>query len=308
MRHMTLLRLILLCVSGATQGCASAMAPAPADLSLEVLKNLAYTGISEDGSAMALRAGRWEGEPPEPGSAAVPTLDFSGELVARGDLDGDGIAEAVVVLDSWTGGSGVFSYIAVVSGSTGKALNTATQLLGDRVQVRELRIDDGKVVVDLRGPGPDDPSCCPSMNMRQVWTLGDGKLQERTAERRSARTTVRELEGSHWELARWSADEPAASGPVVSLSYAEGRFSGHAGCNRYGAAVRDAEAAGSLVVSPGMATRMACEEPRMSIENRFLRTLPAVQAFRFSPGMLMLAYRREDGASAELWFRPAAAR
>ena len=306
MRHMTLLRLILLCVSGAIQGCASAIAPAPADLSLEVLKNLAYTGISEDGSAMALRAGRWEGEPPEPGSAAVPTLDFSGELVARGDLDGDGLAEAVVVLDSWTGGSGMFSYIAVVSGSTGKALNTATQLLGDRVQVRELRIDEGKVVVDLRGSGPDDPSCCPSMNIRQAWTLVDGALQELAAERRSARTTVRELEGSHWELARWSADEPAVAVPVVSLSYAEGRFSGHAGCNRYGAAVRDAEAAGGLVVSPGMATRMACEEPRMSIENRFLRTLPAVQAFRFSPGMLMLAYRREDGGSAELWFRPAA--
>lgn len=307
MRHMTLLRLILLCVSGAIQGCASAIAPAPADLSLEVLKNLSYTGISEDGSAMALRAGRWEGEPPEPGSAAVPTLDFSGELVARGDLDGDGLAEAVVVLDSWTGGSGMFSYIAVVSGSTGKALNTATQLLGDRVQVRELRIDEGKVVVDLRGSGPDDPSCCPSMNIRQVWTLVDGALQELAAERRSARTTVRELEGSHWELARWSADEPAVAVPVVSLSYAEGRFSGHAGCNRYGAAVRDTEAAGGLVVSPGMATRMACEEPRMSIENRFLRTLPAVQAFRFSPGMLMLAYRREDGGSAELWFRPAAA-
>lgn len=305
MRHVTLLRLILLCVAGAVHGCATA--PAPADLSLDVLKNLSYTGISADGSAMALRAGRWEGEPPEPGSAAVPTLDFAGELVARGDLDGDGLAEAVVVLDSWAGGSGVFSYIAVVSGRTGKALNTATQLLGDRVQLRELRIDDGRVVVDLRGPGPDDPSCCPSMSIRQVWTLRDGKLQERTTERRSARTTVRELEGSHWELARWSADEPAAPAPVVSLSYAEGRFSGHAGCNRYGAAVRDAEAAGSLVVSPGMATRMACEESRMGIENRFLRTLPAVQAFRFSPGILMLAYRREDGGSAELWFRPAAA-
>jgi heat shock protein HslJ len=175
------------------------------------------------------------------------------------------------------------------------------------VQVREVRVDDGRVVVELRGAGSDDPSCCPSMNIRQVWTLVDGALQELAAERRSARTTVRELEGSHWELARWSADEPAVAVPVVSLSYAEGRFSGHAGCNRYGAAVRDAEAAGGLVVSPGMATRMACEEPRMSIENRFLRTLPAVQAFRFSPGMLMLAYRREDGGSAELWFRPAAA-
>ena len=84
MRHVRLLRLILLCVACAVHGCATAPAPAPADLSVDVLKNLAYIGISEDGSAMKLRDGRWEGEPPEPGSAAVPTLDFSGERVARG--------------------------------------------------------------------------------------------------------------------------------------------------------------------------------------------------------------------------------
>ncbi len=307
MRHSTLLCLILLCVSGALHGCASATAGAPAELSLEVLKNLAYTGISDDGSPMQLRAGHWNGEPPEPGSASIPTLDLSGDLVARGDLDGDGLAEAVVVLANWTGGSGVFSWIAVVSGSTGKALNVATQLLGDRVQVRDAHVEDGRIVVDLRGAGPDDPSCCPSMNIRQVWQLAGATLQERATERKAVRVTVNELEGSHWELARWSAEEPAVPTPIVGLSYAEGRFSGNAGCNRYSAAVRDADAAGSLVVSPGMATRMACEEPRMSTENRFLRILPDVQSFRFAPGMLMLAYRREDGSGAELWFRSAAA-
>lgn len=307
MRHFRVFRLLLICALGWLQGCVSANPPSAADLSLDALRNLPYTGISEDGRAIALRAGRWEGKPSEPGSAAVPTLVFSGERVARGDLDGDGNAEAVVVLDSWTGGSGVFSYIAVVSGRTGKATNTATQLLGDRVQVRDVRIADGRVVVDLRGPGPDDPSCCPSMNIRQVWTLTGGALKEVQAERTSARVTVRELEGGQWQLARWRADESLAEAPVVSLSYADGRFSGNAGCNRYAAAVRDGDAAGSLVVSPGMTTRMACDADLMRVERRFLQTLARVQAFRFSPGLLMLAYRLEDGSGGELWFSSAAA-
>ena len=119
-------------------------------------------------------------------------------------------------------------------------------------------------------------------------------------------TSVSELEGTQWELLRWSADERADPTPVVSLGLVEGRLSGNAGCNRFGAAVRDGESAGSLVVSAGMATRMACEEPRMRVEDRFLHLLPAVTGFRYEQGMLLLAYRRADGSGAELWFRAAA--
>lgn len=300
-------RMLLLCAVGALHGCASATAPAPVDLSLEVLQNLAYAGILDDGTALQLKAGRWEGTPPEPGSAAVPTLDLRAGALARGDLDSDGNDEAVVVLDSWTGGSGVFTYLAVVSGSTGSPRNVATLLLGDRVQLREVRIGNGRIVSELHGPGPDDPSCCPSMNIRQVWKLTGSSLQEMPDGRSTTRISVKELEGSQWELARWSADEPTGKEAVVSLSFAEGRFSGHAGCNRYGAAVRDGDAPGSLVVGAAMATRMACEQPRMGIEDRFLRLLPAVQSFRFTPGMLMLAYPLPDGGSAELGFRAVAA-
>jgi heat shock protein HslJ len=300
-------RLLLLCALSALHGCASATAPATADLSLEALQNLAYAGIEDDGTALQLKAGRWEGTPPEPGSAVVPTLDLRAGALARGDLDGDGNAEAVVVLDSWTGGSGVFTYLAVVSGRTGTPRNLATQLLGDRLQLRDVRIENGRIVSDLHGPGPDDPSCCPSMNIRQVWKLTGSGLEEVPESRLSTRISVKELEGSHWELASWSADEAAAGEPVVSLSFAAGRFSGHAGCNRYGAAARDGDSPGSLVVSPAMATRMACEESRMGTENRFLRLLPAVQSFRFTPGMLMLAYPLPDGRSAELGFRAVAA-
>ena len=304
MRHplRPLARLLVLGTLITVQACVAGTSPAADKLSLEALKNLAYTGISDDGSAMQLQGGHWKGEPPEPGSTLVPTLDFTGDFVARGDLDGDGHAEAVVLLDSWPGGSGVFSYVAVVSGSTGTPTNIATQLLGDRVQVRELRIDGGQIIADTVGAGPDDPSCCPSMKIQHRWILKDGALQELAQLTAPSPLTLADLGGTEWVLSRWSAEEPAAAEPAVTLRYNEGRIAGSAGCNRYGAAVKAGDGAGAIEVGQAVATRMACEEPRTSIELRFLQLLPAVRQFRFAPGTLILPYRIDDDTFGALWF------
>ena len=297
-----LARLLVLGALVMIQACVAGTSPAPDNLSLEALKNLGYTGISDDGSATQLRAGRWEGEPPEPGSALAPTLDFTGDFVARGDLDGDGHPEAVVVLDSWPGGSGVFSYVAVVSGGSGKPVNIATQLLGDRVQVRELRIEGGQLIADTVGAGPDDPACCPSMKIQPRWILKDGALQPLAQLTPPSPLTLADLGGAEWVLSRWGTDEPTAAEPAVTLRYSEGRIDGSSGCNRYGAPVKAGDGAGSIEIGPAVATRMACEEPRASTETRFLRLLPAVRQFRFAPGALILPYRLDDGSFGSLWF------
>lgn len=301
-RHIALPAVLLLAIL-AVQGCAHSAPEAPADLDRASLGNLAYPGIPDDGAVVQLRDGQWKGPPPDPGSALLPAVDLAGDLIARGDLDGDAIPEAAVLIVSQPGGSGTFSYIAVVSGSSGMPRAIATALLGDRVQVRAIRIEDATVIVDMRGHGPDDPSCCPSLHLRQTWRLRGTALEEDTTARTSARTAISELDDTHWELARWSAEEPALPAPVVTLGIAGGRLSGHAGCNRFGAAVRDGASPGDLVVSLAMATRMACEENRMRTEARFLRLLPTVTGFRYDQGKLMLAYRRDDGGGAELWFR-----
>ena len=77
-------------------------------LGLTRLQNSAYEGLEGIEGQIKLDAGHWEGEPPQPGSASIPRVDFLGDLVARGDLDGDGADEAAVMLTTNFGGSGVY--------------------------------------------------------------------------------------------------------------------------------------------------------------------------------------------------------
>lgn len=58
---------------------------------------------------------------------------------------------------------------------------------------------------------------------------------------------------------------------------AEGRVSGHAACNQYTAGY--ALSGEGLSVDAPASTKMACAEPRMSLESRFLELLAAVERF-----------------------------
>jgi len=94
--------------------------------------------------------------------ASLPRVDFLGELVAHGDLDGDSQDEAAVALTTRFGGSGVFHYLAVVAQHDQENRHVATRAIGDRVQVRGLRIAEGRIILDLIRPGPQDAACCPA--------------------------------------------------------------------------------------------------------------------------------------------------
>jgi hypothetical protein len=133
----------------------------PAALSIEALSNLAYRGIFEQ--PVALTDGRFEGEPFVAGGTSRPVVVLLPEPVAYGDLDGDGRAEAVVLLAADLGGSGTFIYLSTVEALDDGPINTATTLLGDRITVRSLAIDESQILVNLLTHGPDDPACCPTL-------------------------------------------------------------------------------------------------------------------------------------------------
>ena len=97
----------------------------------------------------------------------------------------------------------------------------------------------------------------------------------------------------------WIAEEvaglPVPGGIEPSLVVeADGKVSGHAGCNGYfGSVIIDGEAMsfGNLG-----ATRMACAEPAMSQEDRLLRALDSTRGYRLLGGNLVLL----DGAGSTL--------
>jgi hypothetical protein len=96
------------------------------------------------------------------------------EHVAFGDLNGE--PAAVVILVSDSGGSGTFYDLAVVVEQDGQPVNVATILLGDRVLINSLTIEDGKIAVDMVTQGPDDPFCCPTQQVVNTYDLQGDQL------------------------------------------------------------------------------------------------------------------------------------
>jgi hypothetical protein len=77
----------------------------------------------------------------------------------------------VVVLAESSGGSGTFDYLAVVKRTASGIENVATAALGDRVQIRSARVDNGMLLASVVRAGKDDPMCCPGELADLGWTL-----------------------------------------------------------------------------------------------------------------------------------------
>ena len=89
----------------------------------------------------------------------------------------DGQDAAAVLLTENTGGSGFFVSLAVVLDQDGTPVNIASTLLGDRVDVYALTIDEnGVIAVEMVRQGPNDPMCCPTEVTRILYTLDGDQL------------------------------------------------------------------------------------------------------------------------------------
>jgi hypothetical protein len=149
------------------------------NLTVEKLKDAGYQGIYQE--PIQLTDGTYEGEPFVEGGASRPTVTFI-EPYAFGDLNGDGVDDAVVLLVESSGGSGSFVYMAAVLNQKGKPENVDTLLLGDRAQVQSLTIADGQISVTMVTHGPDDPMCCPTQEVEQIYELQENKLVQTAGE------------------------------------------------------------------------------------------------------------------------------
>jgi len=98
------------------------------------------------------------------------------------------------------------------------------------------------------------------------------------------------LQTHRWELVYWEGTPVphGDNGEPVILSFAEGRVSGHTGCNRSSAGYELDPAAMQLRILAPMSTRMACEEGRMAFEAALLKALQGVRTLRFDGPHLYL--------------------
>jgi uncharacterized lipoprotein YbaY/heat shock protein HslJ len=256
------------------------MGAAPEGLSLQDLANATYQGIYEQ--PVTLIDGVYEGEPFVEGGASRPTVTFIETPIAYGDINGDGQDDAVVLLAENSGGSGTFVYLAALVNQDGQPVNVATTLLGDRVQVQSLGIENNQVVVEMVQAGPDDPMCCPSQQVVKTYELQGDQLVETSSQVVSAEAEASsDIVGIVWN---WQGFQDTAEMNDIVVpnpdSYrlellADGTFAAKADCNLVSGSY--ALDGASLTLQTGPMTLAECEPG--SLYNEYTALLDQVATY-----------------------------
>ena len=261
---------------------------------LKELKNASYSGIEGLKGSVKLVDGKWKGGPYGKGSASRPVVSLVGDLRITGDLDGNGTDDAVVLLNYAPGGTGQLLHLAVMARKKGKIENVVTTLIGDRVQIRDVRIESRRLFVGVVQAGPKDAKCCPGEVTTLGWTLEPGgKLNRYTVTTKPGRLTLETIGNTEWILRSWDSKRSAPNHPAVTLIFKDGRFAGSSGCNNYFAPVKEGNIPGDVEIGPAGTTRKSCPNNEMSVERRFLDQLVRVRKFSFLVTQLALSWEKD---------------
>ena len=146
--------------------------PLPADVQ-GLVENATFTNLTGSGmEPVTLSNGSYQEAIPDSTAVIYTALQ---DKAAFGEIDGQ--PAAVVTLATNTGGTGTFIDLAVVTIADGTTINTATTLLGDRIQINSIDISkNGTIVVDMVEAGADDPLCCPTQHVINIYALRNGEL------------------------------------------------------------------------------------------------------------------------------------
>ncbi len=158
-------------IAQASGESASVVDVTPAGLTEQTLSEAEYD--VPDLGPVQLRAGRYEHKY---GSGATEVNQVVLQTSALGDLDGDGADDGAAIVAVAMGGSGGFYYLAAVVDREGVPRPAGVALLGDRVQVQSVTIEDGLIVVRMKTHAAGDPMCCPTVEATQTYRLTDGTL------------------------------------------------------------------------------------------------------------------------------------
>jgi hypothetical protein len=90
------------------------------------------------------------------------TYAIDKKSIVYGNLNGIAEPVAMVVMDYWGGGTGIYRFLIAVWNANGTPMNSEEKDLGDRTVVNSIAINNGIVTVDMLTQGPNDGACCPT--------------------------------------------------------------------------------------------------------------------------------------------------
>lgn len=158
-------------LANATVGAPTATPVLVEPLSRELLRNITYpVGWATNGVAR-LSDGTYR-----EASMGATLRVYLEALDEFGDLNGDGVDDAAVILVTRPDAEQVFCYLFAVLNDHGRPVATGGALLGERVLVRALRIEEGRIVVEMDTYGPNAQECCPDQTSRCEYQVADEEL------------------------------------------------------------------------------------------------------------------------------------
>ena len=261
--------------------------------------NISYHGIYKN-KEVSLKDGKWSGSPFVKGGNSRPAVGLIKDFSFTGDIDGDGTDEHVVFLWESSGGSGTQVYMAILGSHNGKSLNLSTHLIGDRVQLRMGRVNQGKIELDVIQAGESDAACCPTEKVLRTWSLKNKQLIEHKTQFLGHLSLI-DLERVEWSLTHMNWRETLPENTRITLTVDGDKVSGKSACNRYFASIKAGKMPGEVVISQAGSTRMACHNEAMELESRFLKSLSNVVKYSFVNGKLALSYKDGDAFSTLLF-------
>lgn len=116
--------------------------------------------------------------PAAPGSAEQVITNVFGQP-AIGDLNGDGKADAAMIVTQEPGGSGTFYYVVAAIDTASGTVGTNAVLLGDRIAPENITVQNGRIIVNYADRNPGEPmSTPPSVGVTKYFSLNSSTLQE----------------------------------------------------------------------------------------------------------------------------------
>lgn len=251
------------------------------------------------------------------GVATDPASGVQYELltVGEGDVDFDGESDAAAILVERRGDARILRLHALLGGGE-HAEDVSARLIGDRLGVQRLSIEDGVIRLELKIRNPGEPiSVEPSVIFAQHFVLTDRGLtpivqtqvdddggEGRRAAGDRPMDDAPALYTHEWHLdaiaaGDWAGEPEALDRPVsvrfvaelADVAGASGQFSGFAGCNRIFGSFR-AEESAILRIAGLASTRRMCDSKHSDFEQRFLAAFGSVESFEIQGDRLVLAF------------------
>jgi hypothetical protein len=140
--------------------------PSSSRISLELLRNFTFW-VEDFNTPAALKDGAFSNDTIQ-GRLVEP--------VAIGDLNGDGQADAAVILAIKSGGTGTFFDLIALLDQDGTPVQSGFSYIGDRQMIKNLEIVGNRVILDYFTQGTGIPLCCPNEHRLRSYLLENGAL------------------------------------------------------------------------------------------------------------------------------------